>query len=100
MATIVRSNAQAFAVATTWPSSVPSPKGRSCLGRPRRFDPPAPSTSPVTNGSIGGGMLVGRLELLLAAPAAEVHDLALVLQRERRGHGGHGHPADRIDRGR
>ena len=44
------SNSHARAVVRTWPSSVVSRYGRSCLGAPRRFDPPAARTRPVTNG--------------------------------------------------
>src|SRR4051794_41547763 len=54
----------------------------------------------MTNGSVRGGMLVGQLELGLAALGAEVDGLALVPERGRAGYGGHGHPADRVDGGR
>src|SRR5215203_2429787 len=84
------------ATPTTWPSSVPSRYGSSCLGRPRRLEPPAPSTRPQTNGSLRYGML--RLELRLATLAAEVDGLAVVLERDAARHGGDGHPADRVDR--
>src|SRR5215207_2369898 len=100
MATIVWSNPQARAVPTTWPSSVPAPYGSSCLGRPRRFEPPAPSTSPVTNRSARAGMLVHQLELGPAALATEVDGLAVVAERGRAGHRRDGHPADRVDGGR
>src|SRR5829696_5353433 len=100
MATIVWSNPQARAVPTTWPSKVPSPYGSSCFGRPRRFEAPAPSTSPVTNGSARAGMLVRQLELGLTALATEVEGLALAPDRGRAGHRSDGHPADRVDGGR
>src|SRR5204862_4918027 len=98
IATTIWSNGHVRATPTTWPSSVPPPYGRSCLGRPRRFEPPAPSTSPVTKESVGDrGMLVLGLELGLAALAAEVDGLALVPDRGRARHRGDGHPADRVD---
>ena len=43
-------------------------------------------------------MLVLRLELRLAALAAEVDRLASMEERRRARHRGHGHAADRIDR--
>ena len=45
------SNAQARAVSSTWSSSVRPLYGSSCLGAPRRCDPPAARTRPVTNGT-------------------------------------------------
>ena len=98
IATISWSKSHSRATPTTWPSSVPSRNGSVCFGRPSRFEPPAPSTRPQTNGSVGGGML--QLEGRFAALAAEVDRLALVLERRRARHDGHGHPADRVDGGR
>ena len=101
MATTSWSNPHARATPTAWPSSVPSRYGSSCLGRPRRRDPPAPRTSPATKGSVrADGTLVLRRERGLAALAAEVDRLAVVLERRRAGDGGDRHPADRVDGGR
>src|SRR2546423_7790095 len=98
IATISWSKRQLRATLTTWPSSVVPAKGSSCLGRPRRLEPPAPSTSPATNPSVGEpGMPVLCLVLGPATVAAEVHNLTVARQGRRAGHGRHRHPADRVN---
>ena len=95
------SNRQARATPTTWPSSVPPPKGRTCFGRPEPAGPAGAQHEPRDErGSVSDGMLVLRRERGPAAVAAEVDGLAVVLERGRAGHDRDGHPADRVDRGR
>src|SRR3954451_12380914 len=79
------------ATPTTCPSSVPSRNGSVCFGRPSRFEPPAPRTSP----QVKSGMREG----VLAAVAAEVHGLPVPLRGGGAGADGDGHPAHGVDRG-
>src|SRR5262245_25325778 len=97
IATMSWSKPQLRAVATVWSSSVAEPNGSSCLGSPRRSEPPAASTRPETKRSADGGTARSlRREAVAAALRAEVVGLAVALELDAGGADSDLHPAHRV----